>query len=345
MGERLRASIRRLGAGFDGLRRVGPTKSSPESAHRGAARTSDGWLLVGAWNGPSYFFLLSTEVGPLREEEAVVPLDELLQNRPDVVISRYLERHQALALWKHRQALKRIVYFMDDDLMDEAAVRTLPEPYRSKVGRGALHQRKMIESLCNEFWVSTPYLAQKYAHWQPRTLPPRPLRLTMESGPPTWICYHGTASHEAEFQWLVPVIEGVQSRLTSSRMEVFGGHKTYKRFSSLPRVNVLHPMTWPNYLDYTAGVRRDIALAPLLPSLFNAGRAPTKFFDHARMHAVGLYSDVEPYRSFVRDGVDGLLLPNDADRWVTAILELAADAPRRQRMAAAARDRAMALAY
>jgi glycosyltransferase involved in cell wall biosynthesis len=103
-------------------------------------------------------------------------------------------------------------------------------------------------------------------------------------------------------------------------------------------------MDWSNYLTYTGSVRRDIGLAPLLPEPFNAGRAPTKFFDFARMGAVGIYTDTEPYRNFVRHGVDGLLLPNEPMAWAAAIDELATDAVRRQGLAAAARERALAMA-
>jgi hypothetical protein len=49
-----------------------------------------------------------------------------------------------------------------------------------------------------------------------------------------------------------------------------------------------------------------------------------KFYDYARMGAAGVYTDAAPYRGFVRDGVDGLLLPNEPARWVEALAALAA---------------------
>ena len=84
-------------------------------------------------------------------------------------------------------------------------------------------------------------------------------------------------------------------------------------------------------------------LAPLLPGAFNAARGPTKFFDFARMGAVGIYSDVAPYRGFIRPEVDGILLPNEPAVWVKAIAGLVADPERRVRMATAARERALTL--
>jgi len=153
------------------------------------------------------------------------------------------------------------------------------------------------------------------------------------------VCYHGTASHPREIDWLLPVIEQVQARSEAIHFELFGGRAVARRFGGLPRVSVLHPMAWPNYLAYTASHRCDIALAPLLPGAFNAARGPTKFYDYTRMGAAGLYSDVAPYRGFVRDGGDGLLLDNDSERWIGAILTLALDAEKRAGLAAAARQR------
>lgn len=33
--------------------------------------------------------------------------------------------------------------------------------------------------------------------------------------------------------------------------EIFGEHEIYKLYRDLPRVSVLHPMSWQNYLAYT----------------------------------------------------------------------------------------------
>ncbi|MDH4390390.1 MAG: hypothetical protein QE285_03070 [Aquabacterium sp.] len=311
-----------------------------------------GCLLLSGDTASSDYLLRTVVVAPLAELWTQI---DPARHRPDaqqlatvaqIVIARYLPAPWHAALVEARRGGARLVYFMDDDLMDARAVAELPRPYRDRVRRDALGQRWAIEALCSEFWVSTPYLADKYAAWQPRVLQPRPPRASLQARAPVWVCYHGTASHGAELDWLLPLLQQVQrSPAVQTRFEVFGDHAVYKRFRELPHVNVLHPMRWPNYLDYTAGVQRQIGLAPLLPSRFNAGRGPTKFFDFARMGAVGLYSDVAPYRGYVRHGVDGLLLPDDPAAWLQAILKLAADTQARSRMALAARARALELAY
>lgn len=263
-----------------------------------------------------------------------------------VVIVRYLPDEWVEPLRAYRASGGRVVYFMDDDLMDPQARRNLPALYGKKIHNLAARQRRTLESICSEFWVSTPYLARKYACWSPTLLPPgAEIGDIVPATETCSICYHGTASHKLELEWLVPVLSDVQESNSTTRFEVFGDQHVNRMYRQMPRVAVLHPMSWSNYLAYTAATKHDIGLAPLLPDPFNAARGPTKFFDFVRMGAVGIYSDVVPYRGFVRDGVDGLLLPNDPQLWVETILELRNNSLQRKAMAEAARDRALSMAW
>jgi len=274
---------------------------------------------------------------------AAMEVDEL-RGFQLVVISRYLPRKWKQALRSFREAGGRIVYFMDDDLFDMRALKGLPARYQWKILRFALLQRGELERLCDEYWFSTPYLAHKYPQLNPVLLEPVPSVSLLMSSPAVQICYHGTASHAAEFEWLLGVMGAVQQRSQVTHFEIFGGPKLRRLYAGVPRVSVVQPMSWPDYLARTGCVRRSIALAPVLASTFNAGRGYTKFFDYARLGAAGVYSDVAPYQGFVRDGVDGVLLKNDPALWSEVILGLAADADRREKIAANARKRALHIA-
>lgn len=256
-----------------------------------------------------------------------------------VVISRYISKSWFKVLDRLHQQGTRLVYFMDDDLFDLAALLRLPRQYRWKLVTQAWAHRSRLLRMCDEFWVSTPYLADKYAKFNPVRLDPAPSQKTLESRKCLKVCYHGTASHHREIEWLMPIIAAVQAQNENVHFELFGTHEVNHRFRKLPRVSVLHPMNWSNYLAFTATQRRDIALAPLLKGGFNAARGPTKFYDYARMGAVGLYTDAPPYRGFIRDGVDGLLLDNDTSVWVEAIMVLAQDEQRRVSMSEEVRRR------
>jgi hypothetical protein len=54
--------------------------------------------------------------------------------------------------------------------------------------------------------------------------------------------------------------------------------------------------------------------------------------DYARMGAVGIYTDVQPYSDHVQHANDGLLLPNNPAVWVKSILELADNSALRAEM-------------
>lgn len=296
----------------------------------------------------SYFvapYLSSIGILPTFATFDEVSPDSVFDGVGTVVIVRFLPRRWVQSLQRFKRMGGRVMYFMDDDLMDPSALEGLPPKYARKIKDLALRQRRVIESISDEYLVSTAYLAEKYAAWRPTVLAPKPSMTQVVAAERIQLCYHGTASHGPELAWLLPVMKEVLGSIQMTQFEVFGDHGVNKMYRSLPRTAVVHPMTWPSYLAYTAGVRRDIALAPLLANGFNAGRGPTKFFDFARMGAVGIYSDCAPYKGFIRNGIDGVLLPNDPEIWARTIVELSVDSARRCAMAEAARARAMSLCW
>jgi hypothetical protein len=250
------------------------------------------------------------------------PAESDLQPGDLVVISRYVPPLWRRPLSRRRPVLAGLAYFMDDDLLDTAAHARLAAPYARKLATLASSQRRWLEAHADAFWVSTPQLAAKYASLQPRLVPLAPPPRLLARRPAVRIVYHGTASHGAEIEWLHAVIEALQARCEHTHFSLFGEHPVNRLYRDIPRVSVLHPMRWESYLAYTSVHTADIGLAPLLPSAFNAARGPVKFFDYARMGAVGLYSDSDPYRAFIRDGIDGVLLPLEPRRWVDMLAML-----------------------
>ncbi|RYH31257.1 MAG: glycosyltransferase [Alcaligenaceae bacterium] len=258
-----------------------------------------------------------------------------------VVLVRYVNANWRQLLTQHRASLAGIVYFMDDDLLDPQVQQGLPPGYLKKIGRLVGRHALWLKECSSEVWVSTDYLTQKYASLKPRQVRWQPPPLLLAQSEPVRLCYHGSGSHADEQRWLLPVVRGALEACPSLHFEIVGDLSVNRLFRDLPRVTVLHPMSWPNYLAFAGASRRDIGLAPLLPGPFNAARGPTKFFDLARMGAVGIYSDVAPYNGFVRDGVDGLLIANDPDQWIAAIRALVHDRQRLENLASAARLRAV----
>ncbi|MFC3459223.1 hypothetical protein [Massilia haematophila] len=279
------------------------------------------------------------------DPESVAPCQLAAAGCRVLIISRYLTKAWIPELFSFKSVGGRIIYFMDDDLMDRSVLIDLPAAYARKIKRLASDHFELLTKLCSEFWVGSPYLAEKYWQWSPTVLDPRPSHAEMRKIEATTVCYHGTASHQGELKWLAPILGEVLTQNAKIALELFGDNAVNKLYRDFPRVSVLHPMNWANYLEYTRVIYRDIGLAPLLSEEFNKGRGPTKFFDYVRMGAVGLYTNVAPYRGFVRHGIDGLLLPNEPGAWKEAISMLAEDKTLRLKMAAAAKERATQMAW
>jgi hypothetical protein len=253
------------------------------------------------------------------------------------VPARWLKRVQAV-----RPTLAGIVFFMDDDVLDEHAAAGMPWRYRLKLARLATWRRSWLVQQGAALWVSTPWLQQKYAAWQPRLLLPQPLQAPLDV---RRVFYHGTASHEAEIRWLRPVLEQALRRDERLVFEIVGGSGVYKLYRGLARVTIVHPMKWPAYQAFLTMPGRHIGLAPLLDLPFNRARSHTKFFDITRSGAVGIYADNSACASVVRHGVDGLVLAmDDPESWVQAIVQLAQDEPQRQRLLSNAQGRGQTLA-
>lgn len=247
-----------------------------------------------------------------------------------VVFVRYLTPAWRKWVENNRAQLGRLAFFMDDDLFDLGAHAGLPLRYRYKLWLLACRHKNWLQRMGAELWVSTPWLAEKYASWSPQVLQPQ--SPYTHSRPQKTLFYHGSASHGPEFEWLYPVFEQVLAQDASLSVELIGSQAIRKQFAGLPRVHVLHPMSWPAYQALLARPGRTIGLAPLLDSRFNAARAPTKFFDITQAGATGIYADHPVYRSLVRHEHNGLLLPMDQQEWVEAILRLNTDEEERRAM-------------
>ena len=299
-------------------------------------------------SSPSIDYLLLPKLAELGLHAHPDPAAGLLQgfnsssSQPELsIICRYVNAKQLKQLRTHKSQGIKTVYFMDDDLLDPLAWGGLPWRYRFKLFTQAFIHKRQLLALADEVWVSTPHLQHKYAHLKPILVIAKPTPATAQTqhDSAVLVCYHGTASHTAEFKWLFPIIQEVLKRNPRIHFELFADSHTSKLFRKLPHTAVLHPMSWPQYLAYTQSRKAEIGLAPLLPSKFNAARGSTKWMDYARMGAVGIFTDFPPYSDHVLHAKDGLLLPNDPAVWVQTILELADNSALRAEMQLAVKTR------
>jgi hypothetical protein len=255
-----------------------------------------------------------------------------------VIFCRYVNSGWLAWLKQNRRILAGAALFIDDDFDAALQSSAAPLQYRWRVWNWHHRHLRRIVGNIDELWVSTEVLAARYGGDGCVVLAPVPLRDAEPSeavrSPEPLIVYHATRVHRAELRWLAPVLMRVLKRAPDARLDVWGFRKRDLPLA-LPRTRLSRQAPWPDYLARSPGILADIGLAPLRPNRLNEARSHVKALDLSRMGAAGIYSDEAPYRSFVQDGIDGLLLPLDAGLWEENIIALLSDVSRRRAIAAA----------
>lgn len=258
-----------------------------------------------------------------------------------VILCRYAARPWLEALDAARSRLARVAFFMDDDLPEMMRDPELPQAARGKVAAHFGEHVEALGRLASEVWASSPALAARYPEARPAVLEPIPDAdpPAPAMGAPMRVVYHGTDVHRRERRFVLEVARRMAALGCEAVVEIVGDAALARAAAGLPSVSVIPQQPWPEYRRRQSAAAAAICLAPLHPSTVNGARAPVKAFDAARLGAAGLYADAEPYRGFVRDGVDGLLLPMEPQAWAEAAVQLMAQPDRRLALAEAARAR------
>lgn len=151
--------------------------------------------------------------------------------------------------------------------------------------------------------------------------------------------YMGTRTHDAD----LAILKEAMARLhkDGAKISLFTVGITQQKADWYETIAVPDPFKpYASFVPWlrSLAVDMDLAVAPLEDTIFNRGKSALKHYEYAAIGLCGLYSDVEPYRSVVRHGETGLLVPNTADAWSEAIALAAADADLRNAIAARARE-------
>lgn len=147
------------------------------------------------------------------------------------------------------------------------------------------------------------------------------------------IGFFGSADHSAALEALLGALERVATLSPETRFEFFGPKS--KKLENLPRTTFI-PFSPSSGESIRTLVTRhwDIGLSPLEISDFNRAKLPTKYRDYGACQIAGIYTAIDPYEAVVTDGKTGLLVGNEQEAWVDAIMRLVGDPNLRRDMAA-----------
>ncbi|MFA5835425.1 MAG: hypothetical protein WC837_00580 [Bellilinea sp.] len=295
----------------------------------------------------SYIRLLRPLSHPGLAEEVDVVFTPTLLNRPtDLVILDRLGGRQNVSVERAERFLSGIkdlgaqfIFFADDDLSSPAVLSKGYAPTDTLVFR---HYLKTADLTV----VTTEALKSRLAvHHSRCAVIPNYLdeRLIVRSrrriapNTPFVIGYMGTSTHNEDLEMVLPALHEFQIAHPEVVFE-FIGVQNNQNFKRLPLIDHLkYRIVAPKHdeseyplfvLWWTSSVNWDLAIAPLQENEFNQNKSDIKFLDYSANGVPGIFSDISVYRPTVQS--KGLLVPNTAEGWLTALNSMHRDSDLRE---------------
>lgn len=154
------------------------------------------------------------------------------------------------------------------------------------------------------------------------------------------LVYVGTATHASDLAVVREALEMLRTRSDLSvQLTMIGGETAGRNQDWYRRIPVPQSKTrYPNFVRWLRrrAARWDIALAPLQPTPFNAGKSCLKYQEYSALGLPGIYINNDAYRHVVRHDETGILVDFEPNAWADAIAHLASAKDLRQEIAAAA---------
>ena len=232
---------------------------------------------------------------------------------------------------------RKLVYLIDDHMAAYATDAELPSSYSQRLA--SRWQQCCLPALTKaELVVTTsPFLSVYYGQYGP-TAEINPAwhsslteglegKLAHNAGQGVTLAYLGTASHETELAFLMPVLCRLLRDMPNVKLVLPGGISLPAELTESGRVTQRWPVPWNAYQAQLKDEHFDICLYPSLNSPFAAGRSRNKLIEQALTGAFGIFSDCWPHAEFVAGSGAGSLVPNRPDAWLDGIAEAIANLP------------------
>jgi hypothetical protein len=247
---------------------------------------------------------------------------EVIRPGTRVILVRTPSSRWQSVLRRAEREIVDVTWLTDDDVPAAREDEWLPEPFRLRLLGNHLRFKRDFAGLIDRVWAATPQIAARFPADRVEVRAPRLFRALEHERRWVTIFYHGTAAHRREQAFLLPIFREVQARCAHTLIEVSGDQALYREFRSVPRLRVLHPLGWPDYLAHLRAGNYDIGLAPLLDTPFNRGRSGLKALQFSELGVQGVLSRRAPYTDYAE--LPGMhLVSDDSAAWTEQIVELA----------------------
>ena len=226
-----------------------------------------------------------------------------------------------------RRAGKRLVYVLDDDLLNVPEHIVSAPFYNSRKTQRLIPE---IMSQCDCFASPSEKLIEKYGGKFRETA--RIEEPALYRGQPAEnrsekinICFAGSLDRTKDLETLLSevlkrLISEYRDRIT---ITFFGARPAIVDECGLQYLPFVKD--YSEYMAVMSGRGFDIGLAPMIPTEFSSCKHYNKYVEYASYGIVGIYSNVLPYTKAVKNRENGMLCENNADAWYDAIAELIED--------------------
>lgn len=241
-----------------------------------------------------------------------------------------LDRYETVVNYA-RSRNKPIVLDIDDLLID------LPENHPDNIYRTFTHALLPIIRSITEadlVTVSTTKLREVLSPYNPNiSVLPNYLdtaywqfkepKLKAIDDTPITIGYMGGGSHTPDLGYIEPVISNLLAKFGDRIKFCVWGLKPPASLLQLPQTKWIRVSTYSyaDFVDFFQRQEADIFIAPLVDNLFNRCKSEIKFLEYSTLGSAIVASNLEPYNSVIKNGVNGFLASDYVD-WETYLTRL-----------------------
>lgn len=260
-----------------------------------------------------------------------------------IIVAQRMDKHDALPFWRRWKKDHRLVYEIDDNIFDVDITNWMAHGAYSKADvRDAVEHAAQVADMVT---VTTEPLAEVMREFNPdvrvipNVVPDAVLSMERCHQPKVVLGWQGGASHARDLALIAPSLRHVLDK-HRRRAELHIMGTDYRETIGRPgRFTDWVPIAAG--LGYFRSIDFDIGLAPLTGTHFDESKSAIKAIEYAALGIPVLASDVEAYRGFVVNGVNGYLCKRKGD-WGRRLEELIMDDAAREEMGRNARESARA---
>ena len=212
------------------------------------------------------------------------------------------------------------VIYETDDFFQQLPLHTHSRSLRSSITL----KLRLLGSWNATFITSTPYLADKLSVYSEDVNviynTSRYVSYKVQPATTTGTClvsFIGTATHSRDFVIIGNALERIAEKYRHVRY-LFMGDRPRNLQENIPMDYCPFSDDYQKAMSRFRSYRPDIGIAPLLDTQFNRAKSAIKYIDYTYAGAVGIYSNIVPYRGII----GGILVKNHQDQWYEGICRL-----------------------